>query len=106
MKIKRLIETLSKFNPEATVVLNNENGEEVLFAFGSVTGEKVCIGSESSEELTAELSTRFDRVPEASLPQLYCSLLGEGITPDIVSRVLNEGAGEAMQAFCKEHGLM
>lgn len=109
MKVKTLIQSLQKKNPEAKVMLNYRDGNECLFCL-SAKGEDdvVWLEGEHDMDLSAELEARYEHAMETGMDELdfYIDLLEIGITMIMVSRYMGKEHAEHMKTFCNEHGLI
>ncbi len=109
MKIKTLIERLSKFNPEATVKLHRREGEEVLFTV-AIEGDddNVWLETESDNDMGSEIDARFDGATEYWDSELdfYMDLLETGINVAMVRKYMGDELANHMEEFCIEHGLI
>ena len=109
MKVKRMIELLSKFNGNADLRLHERNGEPVLFVIGVKDDDKtVWLETESDADIADEIQARFDTAIENGLDEcdVYSEMLEDGIDVDMVRRYMEKETAEHMQVFCKEHGLL
>ena len=125
MKVKRLIEILRNANPEATVLLYNENKANELIVVDHVgLGEPVSdlpfpepedypeqavvlksalyISLKSLIKETAELAI-YHGVDEYDY---YKDLLADGITPELLREHNEHVTAWHMENYCREHGLM
>lgn len=109
MRVKRLIEELSKFNPDAIVKMHHRDDEPVLFVLGVVgDNERVWLESESDNDMGEEIMARFENAIEEGIDELdvYTELLDIGIDVDMVRRHTDDETADHMQKFCEEHGLI
>ena len=108
MKVKTLIQKLSKMNPEAEVRINDYYGDVALFVNARLNDKNVVwIDGEHDFNLKEELSTRFEKAEEEQLDELdfYTDLLEIGITVDMVRKYMSDKHADIMEKFCEEHGL-
>ena len=108
MKIKTLIQKLSKMNPEAEVRINDYDGDVALFVNARLVDKNVVwIDGEHDFNLKEELSTRFEKAEDEQLDELdfYRDLLEIGITIDMVRKYMGDSYADTMKKFCEEHGL-
>lgn len=108
MKVKNLMKRLEKMNPEATVKLNDKNGEELLFVLSLQNDDHtVWLESESDVDMANEIQTRFDDAIENGIDELdvYMEMLETGISAEMVRKYLGDEAANHMEQFCKEHAL-
>lgn len=109
MKVKRLIERLGKFNPEAEVKLNDRYGETALFVNALANDDSVVwIDGEDDIDMGSELSTRWTESPNVFKTDLefYKDLLETGITVDMVRKYMGDTTADMMQDVCKNNGLL
>ena len=109
MKLKKLIERLSKFNPEAEVRLNDYCGETALFVNARANDDSVVwIDGENDIDMGSEISARFENSPKVFKNDLefYTDLLETGITVDMVRKYMGANYADMMQKVCKENGLL
>ena len=110
MKVKRLIEELQKYDPEAKVKLNGPCGEEVLFVLAAINymTDSVWLETESDVDLSEELKARFEYAIDKQVDELefYQELLEIGITIEHMKKYMSKEDAEHMEYFCKEHGLL
>lgn len=109
MTVKTLIQKLEKYNPEATVRLNDSRGEELLFVLGIVgDNDNIWLESESDCDMGEEIQTRFNDAIANGLDELdvYSDMLETGINVDMVCRYMGDETANHMQKFCEEHGLI
>lgn len=109
MKVKTMIERLSKFNPDAEVRLNEYYGETALFINARVDNKNVVwVDGEYDIDLGEEISARYEAVNSGIISELklYTQLLEDGITADMVGKYMGESYAEYMKDFCEEHDLM
>ena len=109
MKVKKLIERLSKFNPEAEVKLNDYCGETALFVNARANDDSVVwIDGENDIDMGSEISARFENGPKVFKNDLefYTDLLETGITVDMIRKYMGDNYADMMQKVCKENGLL
>lgn len=109
MKVKKLIERLNKFNPEAEVRLNDHYGETALFVNACVNDDNVVwIDGEDDIDMGSELDTRWQESPNAFKTDLdfYKDLLETGITVDMVRKYMGDNYADIMEKCCKENNLL
>lgn len=108
MKVKRMVEELQKFNPDAEVKLHHRNGNNALFILSYVKNEStVVIEDKDDNDLRAELSAHFDHAAEEQMDELdfFIDLLDTGFTLEDIRENLPEQY-EYSERFCREHGLI
>lgn len=109
MKVKRLVERLSKFNPEAEVKLNDRYGETALFVNALANDDSVVwIDGEDDIDMGSELSTRWIESPNVFKTDLefYKDLLETGITVDMVRKYMGDIYANTMEECCKKYNLL
>lgn len=109
MKVKKLIEELRQYDPEATVMMHHREGEPVLFALRiSEDSKRVWLESESDGDMEDELHERFIHAAEDWDDEVdfYSELLDTGIDVDMVRRYLGNEVADHMKRFCEDHGLI
>lgn len=109
MKVKTLIEYLSKVNPEATVKIHDYDGDELLFVVArNNDADVVWFETEDDVDIKEEIMSRSADASENGIDELdyYLDMLETGITVDVVRRYLGEESAAHMEEFCKEHGLI
>ena len=109
MKVKTVIQKLTKMNPEAEVRLNDFNGETVLFINARTDNpDVVWIDGEEDFDLGEEISARYERAIEEQMDELdfYMDLLEIGITVEMVRKYMDDEHADIMKKFCEEHGLI
>lgn len=108
MKVKKLVELLGHMNPEATIKLHDKKGEELLFVLCEENNKKtVWLETESDSNMKDEIMFRFSTaITESDELDTYMEMLETGITVDMVKKYIGSEAGECMERFCKEHGLI
>lgn len=109
MKIKKVIEYLKQYNPEATLKLHHPDGEEVLFVCAMKHNKDVVfLETESDSDIKNELSERFANAMDEYIDEVdfYNDLINTGITVEMVCKYMGEETANHMQKFCAEHGLI
>ena len=109
MKVKRMIELLKKYNPDATVKLHHYLGEEALFVVGMANNNNIVwLEAADDNDMSSEISARFENAIETQIDELdfYMDLLDTGITVDMVREFMDDEHADHMYDFCKEHGLI
>ena len=109
MKVKTIIEKLSKFNPEAEVRLNNYNGEEALFINARLNDNGIVwLDGENEINMTEEIRSRYKYAAKNKISDIdfYKDLLETGITVDMVRRYISDSVAYVMEQFCIEYGLL
>lgn len=109
MKVKRLIERLSKFNPEAEVRLNDYCGETALFVNARVDDNSIVwIDGENDIDMGEEISARYTNAPNVFKTDLefYTDLLDTGITVHMVRKYMGNAHADTMQKICEDNGLI
>ena len=109
MTVERLIKELQEFNPKAIVKMHHRDDEPVLFAVGIVgDDERIWLESESDNDMSEEISARFEAASEDWESELdfYMDLLEIGIDVDMVRRHMDDETANHMEQFCIEHGLI
>lgn len=106
MKVKKLIEELNKFDPEAQVIMRGV-GYPVLFVLARTDDTKTVL-VECETDCDVLLSDFFENAINEGRDELdvYSELLDLGITPTTVGKYLGEERGKYMHNFCEEHGLI
>lgn len=108
MKVKRMLNELQKFNPDAEVKLHCRNGNNALFVLAYVGDEKtVVIEDASDNDLRSELCARFTNASEEQTDELdfFMDLFELGFTLDDIKENVPEKY-EFSKTFCEEHGLI
>lgn len=108
MKVKNLIEKLSRFNPNADVRLHGYNGLPVIFVLArAVDPMQVWLESEKDCDMGHQLKEFFNEAIENGIDELdiYSELLDLGITVDAVRRFAGDEQADQMKQFCEDHGL-
>ena len=94
----------------AEVTLHNRFGEPVLFVVALASDDnKVWLETESDNDMSSELSARFENALENQIDELdfYLEKLSEiGITVDMVRKYMGDEIANHMKEFCEEHGLI
>ena len=109
MKVKTLIERLSKFNPEAEVRLNDYAGETALFVNARKNDNTVVwLDGENDIDMGEEIVARFQNSPNYFRTDLefYKDLLETGITVDMVRKYMGDDYANIMQQVCEKNGLL
>lgn len=109
MKVKRLIEQLSKYNPEAVVSMHERYGRPVLFALALQNDDAtVWLECEEDTDMAEEINVRFLQALESGQDELefYAELLEIGIDVDMVRKYMDDDAADHMETFCRDHGLL
>lgn len=109
MKVKTMIQKLSKMNPEAEVRINDYNGDVALFVNARCNDRNVVwIDGEHDIDLGEEISTRYEKAIKEQWDELdfYMDLLEIGITVDMVRDYMGDVKADVMEMFCNEHGLI
>ena len=109
MKVKTLIERLSKMNLEAEVKLNEYGGDTVLFVNARANDNNtVWLDGEHDIDMGSEISARYEYALEEQIDELdfYMDLLEIGITVDMVRKYMDDEHANHMKEFCEEHGLL
>ena len=108
MKVKTLIQKLSKMNPEAEVRINDYNGDVALFVNARLNDKNVVwIDGEHDFNLREELSARFEKADNEQLDELdfYADLLEIGITVDIVRKYMGDSYADSMEKVLRINSL-
>lgn len=95
MKVKRLIEELSKMNPNASVKITSENGSPVMFVLSYLNNENVVwLQSMDDCNMHDQLESRIDDYKNDMEPEesLFEDLLDHDITIDILNKYIGNGA--------------
>lgn len=109
MKVKRMIEELKKFNPEAEVLTHMYGGEHVLFVLARANDNKtIWLETESDCDLGNEIAERFEQLPKDEKGQVdfYRDLFETGITLGMIYKYLGADAGKHVEDFCTDHDLI
>lgn len=111
MKIKKMIETLEKFNeisPDADVKLHGKYGESALFIMGAENDNKtIWINSESDVDMKNEISERFRYIDECdNAIDYYADMLDLGITPTMVGKYIGKEYEMRMLIDCASYNLL
>lgn len=109
MKVKRMIEELKKFNPEADVQMHMYGGESVLFVLARANdNDTVWLETETDCDLGNELAERFEHLPSDEEGQIdfYKDLFEIGITLGVIYKYLGTDAGKHIEDFCTNHHLI
>lgn len=109
MKVKKLIEQLNKYDPEAVVRMHERYGSPVLFALALQNDHTtVWLECEEDTDMAEEIKVRFQQALESEQDELdfYTDLLETGIDVDMVCRYLDDDTADHMETFCKDHGLL
>lgn len=109
MKVKRMIEELKKFNPEAEVLMHMYGGEPVLFVLARANdNNNVWLETDSDCDLGNELTERFEKLPTDKEGQInfYKDLFEIGITLDMIYKYMGATTGNRVKEFCKEYNLI
>lgn len=107
MKVKRMIQKLQKYNPDAEVKLHGRDGNNALFVVAySCDSETVVIEDKGDNDLQSELSARFADAAARQADELdfFMDLLETGFTLEDIRENLPERYAYS-RAFCEEHGL-
>ena len=110
MKVKLLIEKLQKMDPEATVLLGDRFGKEILYVdtFENMDGHyPVWLETEDDVDMKEEINAMFNYFIENDIDELdgYTEMLDIGITPDMVREHVGDEAADHMEKFMEKHGL-
>lgn len=116
MKVKKLIELLSKQDPEAEVYLHDHkdhSDESVLFVLARLDDDR-CVWLESKRDCDYpyQLGCRFDEYfsgeteEKIGLLDFYTDLLDRGVTIDDVREYVSPDEANKMEQFCKENSLL
>ena len=109
MKVKKLIEKLQKFNPEAEVRLNDYFGETALFVNARVDDDNVVwLDGELDIDMGEEIGARYKEAAEHWDSELdfYMDMLETGITVGMIRKYMDDEHADHMKEFCEEHGLL
>ena len=109
MKVKRLIERLKNFSPDAEVRLNGYGGESALFVNARANDDSIVwIDGPDDVDMAEEISSRFAYAPENfdTYSEFYEDLLETGITVDMVRKYMGDTYANVMEKYCKESGLI
>ena len=109
MKVKTLIEKLSKFNPEAEVRLNDYNGDTALFVNARSNDDTVVwLDGEHDIDMGEEISARYEHAKNTQMKELdfYTDLLEIGISANMVRKYMGDDCANTMEEFCENHGLI
>ena len=110
MKVKRMIEELQKYNPEAEVKLHHRMGRNALFVLETtlLNGTPVVFLEDKDDcDLRAELKERFNIASKKNMDELdfFTDLVEIGVTLDDIEEYYPE-AYEYSKQFMSEHGLI
>lgn len=109
MKVKRLIEDLKKFNPDAEVKTHHPFGNNVVFCVGLQKDNNVVFLEDISDiDLKAQFNEFIEQCESNDVDELdfYIEVLEHGITPDVLKENDMLEEAEHMEIFCEEHGLI
>lgn len=109
MKVKRLIEQLSKYDPEAVVRMHERYGSPVLFALAlQKDNTTVWLECEADTDMAEEINVRFQQALDGEQDELdfYADLLEIGIDVDMVRKYIDDDTADHMETFCMDHGLL
>ncbi len=109
MKVRRLIQELSKYKSDADVICSGD-GRPVIFVFGyKDKPDNVLLETENDCDMASQLEEHFKDAannPNTDELDFYTDLLEVGITVDCVRRYMGDEAAQHMSDFCQEHGLL
>lgn len=110
MKVKRLIEELSKMNPEASVKIGHpEFGYPVLFVLRRKDDDRI-VWLETPEDcdFKYQLKCRFEEAKtiKESDDSFYTDLLEHDVTVESVREYIGEEEAERMKDYCEKFGLL
>ena len=102
MKVKRLIEELSKMNPNASVRIANEYGSPVMFVLSYLNNENV-VWLESMDDcnMKDQINSRIDDANSnmESDESLFKDLFEHDITADILRIYVGEYAAKRYEQY-------
>ena len=93
MKVKTLIEKLSRFNPDAEVRLNDSHGELALFVNAKMNDKSlVWIDGANDIDMGSEISARFEALDECRVSEsdFVTDMMEIGISVDMVRKYVGE----------------
>lgn len=108
MLVRKMIEELQKYDPNAEVKLHHHTGHNALFVLGFTNIEGVVVIEDKSDnDLRSELSVRYEKAAEDQVDELdfYTGLIEQGFTLDDIKENVPEFYDGA-KSFCEEHGLV
>lgn len=111
MKVKTLLEYLSTQDPEGRVFLGSAEGhgeKEFLCCFSFAHNNDVVLVTEDDFDVKEELTPMLEKFVEEGVDELdaYQDMLDLGYTPDILKKYGLAGEADAMEVFCREHGML
>ena len=109
MKVKRIIQELEKFDPEADVRLHEYYGDPVIFVVARANDSNIVwLETENDCDMKTALQEHFHDVASSGIDELdfYMDLLEVGVTVDCVRHYVGDESANHMLEFCKEHGLL
>ena len=111
MKVKTLLEYLSTQDPEGRVFLGSAEGhgeKEFLCCFSFVDNSDVVLSTEDDFDVKEELTSMLGEFIKEGVDELdaYQDMLDLGYTPDILRKNDLAGEADAMEVFCREHGML
>lgn len=109
MKVKKMIEILSKMNPNAEVKMDSPEGNSIIFVLASKKKEGVVwMQTQDSCDISNEIVERFNYASEEQMDELefYTDLIDTGFNIEMVENAMGKDVAEHMRKFCIDHGLI
>jgi hypothetical protein len=107
MKVKKLIEYLMKFDPEAVVRMNDKDGGELLAVVQLANDHSfVWLESEHDMDIKEEYNARTDWATEVNMEECdyYNWMIDDGYTPHMIRKHISDEEARLMEFKCREYG--
>ena len=107
MKVKKLIEYLMKFDPEAVVRMNGKDGGELLAVVQLASDHSfVWLESEHDLDIEEEIKSRKDYAMEVDMEECdyYNWMINDGYTPHMIRKHISDEEARFMEFKCREYG--
>ena len=109
MKVKRLIQELSKYKSDADVICSGD-GRPIIFVYGyKDRPDIVLLETENDCDMASQLEEHFKEAannPNTDELDFYMDLIEVGVTVDCIRRYMGDEAAQHMSEFCQDHGLL
>lgn len=109
MTVKRMIEDLKKFNPNAQVKLHHFKGDNALFIVSLADNpETVWIEGNEDVDLAGQLNSLIETATEDGWEErdFYSELVEKGITYEDIQKSLGKECADVFKENCENYGLL